>query len=222
MMTFKSSFEKSALTLLLALVLASCATLPPADPKLSATLHEKAIRMTTIMNYPEAISTYSEAIRYNPLNSDLYLQQTELLETIQQFDIAARSYQQAIDRLPKDYLELERIHYRLGLLQARDKDQHRKAKQNLTQIKEPSMHSDLEGFIALHAGDPDGALGLFSQALKATSDSEQQARIYYHASKAHYAKEDIVESKNALFHAVNNARGLALKQHIRIFFDQIR
>lgn len=221
-MTFKSSFKKTGLSLLLGIILAGCATLPPADPKLSANLHDEAIRMTTNMNYPDAISTYSEAIRYNPLNSDLYLQQAELLETIQQFDIAARSYQQAINRLPKDHLKLENIHYRLGLLQARDEGQHRKARQNLAQVKEPSLRSDLEGFIALHAGDPDGALELFSQALKTAVDSEQQARVYYHASHAHYAKEDIVESKNALFHAVNNARGLALKQHIRIFFDQIR
>jgi tetratricopeptide (TPR) repeat protein len=221
-MILKTSLKKCSLTLLLGLVLTSCATLPPADPKLSATLHEEAIRMTTVMNYPEAISKYDEAIRYNPLNSDLYLQQAELLETIQQFDIAARPYQQAIDRLPEDHLELENMHYRLGLLRARDKGQHRKARQNLTQIEEPSMRFDLEGFILLHAGDPDGALKLFSQALKTAPGSEQQARVYYHASHAHYAKKDIIESKNALFHAVNNARGLALKQHIRIFFDQIR
>jgi len=203
-------------------VMTSCATLPPADPKLSATLHEIAIRETTKLNYASAIEKYAEAISYNPQNSVLYQQRAEVLEMLQQFAEAAKTYELALDRLPSDHLDREEIHYRLGLVQARDKANHRKANRNLEQVTDASMHSDLEGFIALHAGNPDQALFLFSQALETASDFEHQARIYYHASLAHFAKKDNIESKNALFHAVNNARSLALKQHIRIFFDQIR
>ena len=221
MMIF-SRYKKYALIILRTGLFTACAPLPPANPKLSATLHEEAIRATAIKNYSVAIAKYEEAIRYNPLEAQLYLKQAEVLETLQQFDKAVKTYQLALDRLPEIQEERELIHYRLGLLRARDKSDHRRAKENLTFIKDESMRLDLDGCIHLYSGDPDEALRLFSRALQSALDSEQQARVYYHASQAHYAKNDLVESRNALFYAVNNARGLALKQHIRIFFEQLQ
>ena len=203
-------------------LLTACTTLPPADPKHSGKLHEEAIRMTALKNYPDAIAKYEEAISYNPKNSTLYRHQAEVLEANQQFTEASRTYQLALDRLSENHPDLEKIHYRLGLLQARNKSKHRKAKQNLAFVTEKWMRLDLEGMILLHGKTPGDSLKLFNQALSAAENSDQQARIYYHASLAHYALKDIIESKNTLFHAVNNARSLALKQHIRIFFEQIR
>ena len=124
--------------------------------------------------------------------------------------------------MPEGASGLNHIHYRLGLLLARDSKQHRATEQNLAKLTDPSRQADLKGMIALYADNPDEALRLFSQALDATSDGDQQARIYYHASLAHAKRGDLVESNNALFHAINNARSLALKQHIKIFFEQTR
>ena len=208
--------------LLIAAVLSACATLPPADPKRSATLHEEALRMASIKNYTQSIDKFNEAIRYNPQSSQLYQQQAEVLEMLQQFPEASRTYKLALDRIAPDDIDREQIHYRLGLLLARDQGKQRKARQHLEKLTDPSQQADLEGMMTLSAGDPDTALRLFNQALKSAPDFDAQARIYYHASLAHYAKGDIFESKNALFNAVNKASSLALKQHITIFFDQIR
>jgi len=201
--------------------LAACATLPPPDPVRAGTLHEEALRQASIGNYALAVTSYDEAIRYNPQNSVLYLQRGEILEAIQQFAEAVKTYQTALKRLPSEHSDREKVYYRLGLDQAETNDV-RGATSSLAGIVETSPRKDLEGMIALQQGDPDAALLLFNDALKSAVDSEQQALIYYHASRAHFAKRNLVEANNALFHAVNNARGLALKNHIRIFFDQIR
>ncbi|PLY01482.1 MAG: hypothetical protein C0623_05330 [Desulfuromonas sp.] len=208
--------------LLAVLLLNACATLPPPDPKRSATLHEEALRSVSIGNYATAVRKFAEAIRYNPMEGNLYLQQAEVFEFLQDFAEAERVYELGLDRLPPGHEQRERIHYRLGLVQCRDKNKLNRARAHLDQLADPSQRADLEGMILLQSGQPDDALFLFSEALKSAPDYDHQARIYYHASLAHFRRNDLVEAKNALFHAVNNASSLALKQHITIFFDQIR
>ena len=204
------------------LLLTGCAaSLPPADPQLSDKLQQEALQATALKQFQTAINKYSEAIQYNPQNSELYLQQAELFETIQNFEEAARLYQLALKRLPAGQKELESIYYRLGLIQARSGNK-KAAQKSLAAVAEPWMQLDLEGMIAAHGENPETGLDLFQQALSKTSDHDQQARIYYHASLTHHKLGNVIESKNALFHAVNNASSLALKQHIRILFDQIR
>ena len=217
------SFSKLFISItLVSTFLSACTTLPASDPQLSEKLQNEAIEMTFLKNYPAAIEKYIEAIRYNPQNSSLYIQQAEVLEAIQQFTEASKSYQSALDRLPKNHSDLAVIHYRYGLLLARNKNKHRKAKQILTIVTDTSMHNDLKGYISLNGGQPGVALELFNQALKATNDRDQLARIHYHAALAHFENGAKADSSNELFHAVNNAGSLALKQHIRIFFEQMR
>lgn len=217
-----SNLKRLAIFILMMTWLSACATLPPADPKHSASLHEEALRNTSLKNYPTAVAKYSEAILYNPQNSDLYLQQAEVLEAMLQNAEASRTYQLALDRLPQDHPARELIHYRYGLLLAQSKSKHKKANQSLKKVADPAMQPDLQGVIILYSGDPDSALGYFSKALKQTEDYDMRGRIHYHASLAQRDRGAIPESRNELFHAVNNASSLALKQHIRILFDELR
>ena len=212
----------SAQLVISVLLLTGCAaSLPPADPQLSDKLQQEALQATALKQFQTASNKYNEAIQYNPLNGELYLQQAEILETIQNFEEAAKLYQLALKRLPAGQKELETIHYRLGLIQART-GKVKAARKSLAAVSEPWKKLDLEGMIVAQGDNPESSLELFQQALSKTTDYDEQARIYYHASLTHHKLGNIIESKNALFHAVNNASSLALKQHIRILFDQIR
>ncbi len=214
--------NKAILNLLLfTLFLGACASLPPADPKLSATLNEEALRATARQDYATAVAKFEEAIHYNPRNGQLYRQKAEILETLQAFAEAGKVYQLALSRLPREDVGRELIYYRLGLIQARS-NQQKAAQKSLEKVTEPWMKLDLEGMIKAHGKNPESALELFQQALSKTSEHDQQARIYYHASLTHHKLGNVIESKNMLFYAVNNASSLALKQHIRLLFSQIR
>ncbi len=214
--------NKIVACLLCALLAGGCAAnLPPADPQRAERLQQEALQATALKQYEIAFTKLGEAIRYNPQNSQLYLQQAEVLETIQDFAAAAETYQRALDRLPDQHADRELTRYRLGLVQART-GKLRAARKSLARVSDPAMKLDLEGMIITHSDNPQPALALFQQALDSTPDSNRQARIYYHASLAHARLGNVADSKNALFHAVNNARSLALKQHIRILFDQLR
>ncbi len=217
-----SVFVRTVSILFSALLACGCAaSLPPADPALAKRLQNEAEQLAFRRDYPAAAGKFAEAVAYAPQDGTLYRQLAEILELLQNFPGAAETYGGALERLPENHPDQETIRYRYGLALARTGEL-REAERQLAGIGDPAKRLDLEGFVALHAGDPAGALALFGQALEAAADTDQQARIYYHASLAHYRQDDIFESKNALFHAVNNASSPALKQHIRILFDQIR
>ena len=210
-----------SLSLFFLLLFTACSSLPPADPERADSLKKDAARAIFANDFPGAIAKLDEALLYDPSNPVLYRQKAEVQETLQNFAGAEQTYVAALKRIPKDYAEFEAVRYHYGLVLARDIGKHRKARRQLEKIADKSRRHDLEGLIALVAGDPATALVEFGKALKNTTDMEQQARIYYHASLAHYKRDEIIESKNALFDAVNRAGGLALKQHIRIFFEKL-
>lgn len=201
------------------LFLSGCSGLPPADPQQSQHLHEEATRQTFLKNYPAAIELYREAIRYAPQNSILYRQQAEIFETTLNFKEAKDTYELALKRIPANHPDRETILYRYGLLLARDPGYHQQAKKIARKLSGQAHALDLKGMVALSSENPAKALALFSKALQQTIDADQQARIYYHAAMAHYQRDDSGAGGNALFHAVNNARSLALREHIKLLFE---
>ncbi|NIQ98238.1 MAG: hypothetical protein GWN87_31930, partial [Desulfuromonadales bacterium] len=99
------------LSIFLLLLTGCAASLPPADPQLSDKLQQEALQATALKQFSTALDKYSEAIRYNPLNSQIYRQQAEIFEAIQNFEEAAKIYRLALKRLPQNHTDLESIHY---------------------------------------------------------------------------------------------------------------
>ncbi|PLX77305.1 MAG: hypothetical protein C0615_05595 [Desulfuromonas sp.] len=208
------------LLVLAGLLISGCAEkLPPADPDLAQQMQREGLSLLNRGDFTGASAKLSGAIQYDPQNSRAYLTYTEVLESIRLFDGAIDVFKNAVDRLPAGDPSLPLIHYRYGLLLARNGTDIKKAKQSLTHVTDPAQKLDLQGVIEIYDARPGAALALFGNALAETKNRDQQARIHYHTALAYHKLGDTAKSNEALFHAVNNASSLALKNHIRVFFD---
>jgi tetratricopeptide (TPR) repeat protein len=203
------------------LLVAACAGFPPADPQRSKRLRQEAQTHVVKHDYPAAAQLYGEATRYDPENTDNWLQWGDLLEATDEIDQAADVWSDALAMLPLSDPSRPMLTYRLGLLLADPLKQTAAARELCDQLPNGLLRSDLEAVLATAGNRPASALAILKQALPLATDTDQQARIYFHAAQAHARLGNINDSREMLFHAVNSATSPGLKMAIRTLFSEL-
>ncbi len=207
-----------ALTTLLLIV--SCTPpLPPADPTRAAQLRNEGLKFELRNDFIAATRHYMEATRYDPHNSSGYLKLAEFQEAGENPQAALKTYDRALNFLPKTDPDREFILYRSALLLAGKLNQAKIAQTRLKQFSSPVFQSDLAGVIALHQNESRPALKQFQSALKHAMTDDQFARIYFHVAQAYVQLGDEVRSRQALLIAVSKATSRDLKEEIKRFFE---
>lgn len=209
--------------LLVALLLAGCATLfPPADPRPVEEIVAQAEDLIQRRAYAGAADLYQKAIAKQPENGRYYLRHSELLEALNRDKEARASYRRGIDRATGGTPEHFELMHRLALLSAEHLHDIDTAEDILEKLPGGSVaRLDLAGYLYYQANQHELSIKTLNQALERARDNDQKAIILYHAALVYAALKDEKNAVTSLFHAINNATHLGLIRDISALWARV-
>jgi len=205
----------------LLLFVAACASLPPVNPPHARELGQQAENLMIQDDYAGAARLYREATRYDPQNSQSWLQYGEMFEADGNPDGAASVFIDALDQIPANDAQINVIRYRLGLLLAGPLNRSDQARLLRNRLPVGPERDDLDAMLSLSANRAADALKQLANTLPKARTLDQQARIYYHAALAHAHLGNYGESRNMLLYAVNGASSPGLKAEISALYTEL-
>lgn len=191
--------------LLLALFLGGCLG-PAPDPAGAERHRQEAELLALAKDFDAAADALGKAIEALPASASLYLRRAEFLEGSGRMPEARDVYGAGLRKTGRSDPLRAQIAWRLALLEALHLDTPRRAEAQLSRLPaDGPLRDDLQGVLALTAGDLRQAVIHFNAALQRQPEQEVTAAVYYHASLAYHRLGDSRNTYGSLFHAVNNA-----------------
>lgn len=162
-----------------------------------------------------------KAIKLEPRGSD-YLLLGNLQETLEKYRQALKYYQKGLEYAVDAELKLS-LSFLLATLEALEFDQFEKAATQAKQLPDKSAHYlNLQALLAIQQNHYDAAIRLTEQIVSSNQEQEMTGWAHYHAARAWAAVGNDPKAFQALFFAINNARGHGLVARITRLWEELK
>ncbi len=205
------------------LFLAACADLANTyGTNLSASEYrQQAYRAVDDNRYKEGAKLLQKAINMEPRSEDLLLL-GDLREGLEQYRAARSAYQKGLDAKPSTELT-QALVYHWATLEALEFDNQEKALELSTKLSEDSpAYINLRALQAIKKKQFDAALKLATQVTSDYDDQEMKGWAHYHSAQAWVAVGNESNAFQALFFAINHARGHGLVGRITRLWEELK
>lgn len=182
---------------------------------------QQAYRAIDENRYNDGAKLLQKAINLEPRSEDLLLQ-GDLREALEQYRAARSAYQRGLEVKPSPAL-MQALTYHLATLEALEFDNPEKAAELAIKLtKNSPAELNLQALQAIKKKYFDTALQLTTQVTNNYDDQEMKGWAHYYAAQAWAAVGNQSNAFQALFFAINHARGHGLVGRITRFWEELK
>ncbi len=184
-------------------------------------LRQLAAQAIDEKRYQDATQALRQAAASDPANAD-YLLLGNLQEALEQYRPAQKSYQSGLAHTSNDDLQ-QKLYFHWATLEALELNHPSRAADLAIKLPVDSdSRLNLQILQAMQQNHYDAALRLAQQLSSRSDDKEMIGWAHYHAARAWVAVGNNSKAFEALFHAINHARGHGLVARITRLWDDLR
>lgn len=207
----------------LLLLPAACSTglIAPKAPGTAEDFRQSAYRSIHGKRYAEGMEALGKALKLEP-NGSGYLLLGDLQEALEQFRAAQNSYRKGLGYSSDEKLR-QSFYFHLAVLAILEFKQLDRADELAEQLPETTAAAlNLAALQALQQNHYDEAIRLTEQVLSNPQQQEMTGWAYYCAARAWLAVNNDAKASEALFFAINHARGHGLVARITKLWEELR